>query len=90
LKPRPGTHGLRATRIAIIAFLFVQVAASFAPALLGVAGPGYLATATVLGAAVVYQGIAGDGTAKWARGVFLASIVYLPVLFAVMVLGGRA
>ena len=36
------------------------------------------------------QGIAGDGTTKWARDVFLASIVYLPILFAVMVIDGRA
>ena len=34
-------------------------------------------------------GVRGGG-AKWARNVFLASIVYLPVLFAVMVLDGRA
>jgi protoheme IX farnesyltransferase len=85
LKTLPSTHGLAATRIAIIAFLFVQVAASLMPALLGVAGLPYLATATVLGALVVFQGIAGDGSAKWARGVFLMSIVYLPFLFGVMV-----
>jgi protoheme IX farnesyltransferase len=85
LKTLPGTHGLAATRIAIIAFLFVQVAASLMPALLGVAGLPYLATATVLGALVVFHGIAGDGSAKWARGVFLMSIVYLPLLFGVMV-----
>ncbi len=85
LKTLPSTHGLAVTRAAIIAFLFVQVAASLAPALLGVAGLPYLAAATVLGALVVFQGIAGDGSAKWARSVFLLSIVYLPLLFAVMV-----
>ena len=44
----------------------------------------------MLGAAVLVQGASGlaDGGAKWARKVFLTSIVYLPVLFAVMVLDG--
>ena len=46
-------------------------------------------TAAVLGAAVLGHGLAGlrTGTPRWARSVFLASIIYLPVLFAVMVLG---
>ena len=90
LKTLPSTHGLAAARRAIVAFLFVQVAVSFAPAFLGVAGLPYLVTATALGALVVMQGVAGDSTTKWARNVFLASIVYLPVLFAVMVFDGRA
>ena len=51
-------------------------------------------TASVLGALVLVQGLAGlrrgGGGAKWARNVFLTSIVYLPLLFAVMVLDGRA
>src|SRR5262249_48866822 len=71
LKTLPSIRGLAVTRLHIVAFLFVQVAISFAPALLGVAGVPYLVTATVLGAAVVAQGIAGDGTPRWARDVFL-------------------
>ena len=40
---------------------------------------------------VLVQGFAGDRLdAKWARNVFLTSIVYLPVLFAVMVASGQA
>ena len=50
----------------------------------------YLATAIALGAMVLVQGISGDGSAKWARNLFLTSIVYLPILFAVMVVNGRA
>jgi heme O synthase-like polyprenyltransferase len=59
---------------------------------LGVAGLPYLITASVLGAGVLAQAFAGRNrqVQKWARGVFVASIVYLPVLFAVMVLDGRA
>ncbi len=92
LKTLPGTHGLPAARRAIAMFLVVQVVASLVPWLLGVAGPGYGVVATVGGAAVLAQGFAGlrAGDSKWARRVFLASIVYLPILFAVMVVDGRA
>ena len=59
---------------------------------LGVAGVPYLVTAAVLGALVLVQGFSGlrAGGTKWARNVFLTSIIYLPVLFVVMVLDGRA
>jgi protoheme IX farnesyltransferase len=103
LKTLPSTHGLASTRRAILGFLFVQVSISVYPALLGVAGLPYLLTAMVLGAMVLAQAIGpvrrstsgglhfgGDGSTKWARNVFLTSIVYLPVLFAVMVASGQA
>jgi protoheme IX farnesyltransferase len=99
LKTLPGTRGLIAARREIALYLVVQVAISFAPVALGVTGLPYLITAAVLGAGVLVQGFAGafdDATAvpsgaasKWARNVFLASIIYLPVLFAVMVIDGR-
>ena len=90
LKTMPGTHGVPTTRRAILGFLSVQVAISIYPALLGVAGLPYLITAFILGVMVLVQGYAGDGSMKWARNVFLTSIVYLPVLFAVMVASGQA
>jgi protoheme IX farnesyltransferase len=90
LKTLPGTHGVASARREILAFLVVQVAISLAPAYLGVAGPAYLVTAAVLGAMVLVQGFSGDGSTKWARNVFLTSIVYMPVLFAVMVASGQA
>jgi protoheme IX farnesyltransferase len=89
LKTLPGTHGPRAARLSIVAYLFVQVMVSILPALLGVAGTAYLVTAIVLGAMVLIQALAGDGSTKWARQVFLASIVYMPILFAMMVVAGR-
>jgi protoheme IX farnesyltransferase len=92
MKTLPGTHGVAAARRAIAAFLVVQVAASVVPFALGVAGPAYLATALVLGAIVLAhgaRGFAAASAARWARQVFLVSIVYLPVLFGVMVIGGR-
>ncbi|HSD90971.1 MAG TPA: heme o synthase [Kofleriaceae bacterium] len=90
LKTLPITHGVARARRAILAFLVVQVAVSFAPALLGVAGLAYLITAAALGLLVLVQGFAGDGSTRWARNVFLTSIVYLPILFAVMVASGQA
>ncbi len=92
LKTLPGSRGIAAAQREIGLYLVVQVAISLAVVPLGVAGIPYLVTASVLGAFVLVQGFAGlrSGSTKWARSVFLASIVYLPVLFAVMVLDGRA
>jgi heme o synthase len=87
----PGTHGIAATRRHIVFYLFVQVAVSLLLVPLGVAGLPYLITAAVLGAGVLIQGSSGlrTGGTRWARQVFVASIIYLPILFAVMVLGGK-
>src|SRR6185503_21285783 len=93
LKTLPSTHGIASTRRAIVGFLLVQVAISIYPALLGVAGLPYLITATLLGVLVLVQAVLpvrDVGSPKWARGVFLTSIVYLPVLFAMMVASGQA
>jgi protoheme IX farnesyltransferase len=90
MKTLPGTFGLAAAQRAIVAFLFVQVGVSLLPAVLGVAGLPYLVVATLLGAAVLFQGLSGDGSHRWARTVFLVSIAYLPILFAVMVASGQA
>ena len=90
LKTLPSTRGLATTERAILAFLVVQVAVSLLPTYFGVAGTAYLVTAVALGALVLVQGFAGNGSTKWARNVFLTSIVYLPILFAVMVASGQA
>jgi protoheme IX farnesyltransferase len=92
LKTLPGTRGAVATRRHIVGYLAVQVAVSLLLAPLGIVGGLYLATAIVLGAAVLAHGASGlgSGGARWARSVFLASIIYLPVLFAVMVLDGTS
>ncbi|HEY4240313.1 MAG TPA: heme o synthase [Kofleriaceae bacterium] len=92
LKTLPGSRGAAAARREIGTYLVVQVLVSLTPFVLGVAGWPYLAVAVVLGAMVLVQGARGwrDGGASWARRVFLTSIVYLPILFATMVLDGRA
>jgi protoheme IX farnesyltransferase len=89
LKTLPNTHGVASARREILALLVVQVAVSLLPATLGVAGVPYLITAIVLGAMVLVQGFTGDGSTKWARNVFLMSLIYLPILFAVMVASGQ-
>jgi protoheme IX farnesyltransferase len=91
LKTLPGMHGDGAARAQIVLWLFVQVALSIELVPLGVCGPLYLATAIALGALVLVQAVPGlwRGDARWAKRVFLLSIVYLPVLFTVMVLDGR-
>ncbi|MEJ7603073.1 MAG: heme o synthase [Kofleriaceae bacterium] len=92
LKTLPGSRGLIAARREIGIYLVVQVAISLVLVPLGVAGWLYGVTAIVLGVLVLVQGVPGlrSGTQRWARNVFLTSIIYLPILFAVMVLDGRA
>jgi protoheme IX farnesyltransferase len=90
LKTLSGSHGAAAAHRQMHVYLVVQVLVSLAVVALHVAGTAYLVTAIALGAMVLIQGFTGDGSAKWARNLFLASIVYLPILFAVMVLDGRA
>jgi protoheme IX farnesyltransferase len=93
LKTLPGTHGVEVARREIGRYLIVQVAVSFLPIALGVAGWIYGISAAALGLLVLAQGLPGvfspERTPKWARNVFLTSIVYLPLLFAVMVFDGR-
>jgi protoheme IX farnesyltransferase len=90
MKTLPSQKGLPATVRAIHLFLLVQVAVSLLPYVLGVAGLPYLVTSIVLGAVVLAQGFSGDRSHRWARNVFMTSIVYLPVLFAVMVVNGQS
>jgi protoheme IX farnesyltransferase len=91
LKTLPGQHGDGAARGQIVSWLVVQVALSLELVPLGVCGAFYLATAVALGLVVLGQALPGlrGGDARWAKRVFLLSIVYLPVLFTVMVLDGR-
>jgi heme o synthase len=91
LRTLPGSHGDAAARRAIALWLVVQVAVSLSLTPLGVTGAWYTGIAIALGAAVLVLGFAGlrRGDARWAKRVFLLSIVYLPVLFTAMVLDGR-
>jgi protoheme IX farnesyltransferase len=87
----PGARGDAATRVEIVMYALVQLACSLMLYALGVCGELYLVIAAVSGLA--YAGYAASGLfrgdAKWARRLFLASILYLPLVFGAMVLDGR-
>ncbi len=93
LKTLAGERGERAARREIAIYLVVQVAASLALTPMGIAGTPYLVVAAALGVMVFGQAypalVRGRADSRWARNLFLASIVYLPILFATMVLDGR-
>lgn len=93
LKTLAGVRGDSAARLEIGIYLAVQVAVSLSLVLLGVAGTPYLVVASALGLMVLGQAypalLRGRADAKWARGLFLTSLVYMPILFAIMVLDGR-
>ncbi len=87
----PGARGVAAARIEIVMYSLVQLAASLLLYSLGVCGRGYLVVATAAGlafAALAARGLV-RGDARWARAVFLASIVYLPTVYTAMVIDGR-
>jgi heme o synthase len=79
-------HGERATRawIAVTSAILVPVSLALLP--LGVAGPGYGAVAAALGLALAGYAVSGarEKGGGWARNVFLASIAYLTLVFAAL------
>ena len=87
----PGARGAAAARREIAGYSLVQLAVSLALYPLGVSGLGYLVVAAVAGAAYGAYALSSlrRGDARWARRLFLASIVYLPVVFTAMVIDGR-
>jgi protoheme IX farnesyltransferase len=77
----------RATRITIVAFSIVLVAATVVLEPLRVAGWRYLFTAALLGAVFIGWAIAGfrrAATGAWARSLFFYSLVYLTLLFVAL------
>lgn len=90
LKVLPVEKGDRVTRLHIIAHLALLVAATVLLVPLGVGGPVYLAAAVLLGGAFFALGTAGlrkSAGARWARGLFFASMVYLVLIFAALMVG---
>lgn len=87
----PGTRGAAATRVEIVLYAVVQLVASLLLYALGVCGDLYLLVAVVAGFGFAGYAASGltRGDARWARNLFLASIVYLPVVFTAMVIDGR-
>lgn len=78
---------LASTQILIYCLALIPV--SLAPTLAGMTGPVYFYCALVLGLAYLYAGVALciDRTQAKARKLLLTSVVYLPLLYGVMVVG---
>ena len=80
----------RATRIYILVFSIVLVAATILLEPLRVAGMRYMAVAAVLGATLIGWGLAGFRRATavrpWARSLFFFSLVYLTLLFVALII----
>lgn len=92
LKTLPGVQGDAAARQDIVLYLVLQVLVSLLPYPLGVAGVWYLAIAAIGGIGYLGFGVLGwhrKAGPRWAKQLFLVSIVYLPVLFIALVLDGN-
>jgi protoheme IX farnesyltransferase len=84
----PATHGERAALVHTFVWSLALLASTLLLGPLGVAGWVYMATAMVLGIAFVLAAAAGfraTDTGRWARSVFLGSILYLTILFVALV-----
>jgi len=81
----------RITARQIVLFAIMTVAVSLAPFFLGFAGWVFLAVGTVLGVWFLVESIraARAKTPEMARRLLLVSVLYLPVMFALMVLDKR-
>lgn len=87
LKVLPVERGDRVTRHHIVGYLAALVAVTLLLVPMGVGGPLYLGVAVVLGAAFFGFGAWGlrpTAGARWARGLFVTSIVYLVLLLAAL------
>ncbi len=93
IKVLPSIRGNAVTKIHAIAYAGALVPMSLLLVPLGIAGNLYLGVMGVAGvifAAMCVAGLrtgrhgVGDNDNRWARGVFIASLVYLPLLFAAL------
>ncbi len=85
----PLTHGDRATRACIALYSLLLVPVTLALPRLHVAGPKYFFAAAVLGAGFLgwsATGLQAGAGKRWARGLMLASVAYLTLLFAALAL----
>jgi protoheme IX farnesyltransferase len=88
LKVLPVERGDAAARRTIVYTLGLQVLVTLLLVPLGLGDGAYLAGAALLGAFMIGWGVYGltrAGGRGWARGLFLVSIAYLPILFALLV-----
>ncbi len=86
----PVVRGDAVTRRHIVAYLVALLAVTLALVPVGVGGPVYLASASVLGLGFLGLGVAGlrpGAGDRWARGLFFGSMVYLVLLLAALMAG---
>jgi heme o synthase len=78
----------RSTARQIVLFGLALVPVSLAPALLGMSGRIYFVGALVLGLWFLYSGVrvAVDRTVLRARAVLIASVLYLPLIYGLMLI----
>jgi heme o synthase len=89
----PIVRGTAVAKIQAVAWAMVLVPVSLMLVPLGVAGGTYLLGALLLGTGFLawsFTGLDDAAGPRWARGFFLASLVYLPALVLVLVLDGIA
>ena len=89
LKVLPWVRGERVARTHAIVWAALLLPVSLALYPLGVAGIGYAAVAAVMGAGYLFMAVRkpGDGgERRWAKKLFLTSLVYLPVVFAALMI----
>jgi len=86
IKVMPAVHGDRITRAYASFFTLALVAASLSLVGLGVEGAFYKWSASFLGAVFFVMSARRHESIAWARTLFVTSLIYLPVLFAVMLI----
>jgi len=84
-------HGERVTKICAVLASLALVPMTLVPLRLELAGPVYGVTAAVLGAGLFGYALSGlwrpEGSARWARNLFLLTLVHLTLLFAALLAG---
>ncbi len=90
LKVLPAERGEALTRRHIVGYLVALLLVSLLVVPLGVGGPVYFAAALILGVAFLGFGLLGlraSSDARWARGLFGVSILYLMLIQVALVVG---
>jgi protoheme IX farnesyltransferase len=89
----PIARGDEASRFELVRYVFATVAVSLLPFPLRIAGGVYLVSAAVLGVVFLILGLTGlrgGAGSRWSRAFFAASIVYLSLLFAALMIDRSA
>jgi protoheme IX farnesyltransferase len=91
LKVLPATRGEAVAKRILLGYLVAQIIATLMLVPLGLGGLGYVIAAGVLGLWMLWLGAKGLAAAnqgeaggRWARGFFIGTIAYLPLLFAAL------